>query len=77
MRPAEFRLSDFYLACFLKAQGWRLLDVRKEGRRSVFVFQDRPDRKEATLRYYNGEGTVRPLNFVAAVKDLKALIHNV
>jgi hypothetical protein len=38
--PAEYATSDFYLACFLKACGLKLLDAQREGRRTTFVFED-------------------------------------
>ena len=39
-------------------------------------FQDRADRRDAMLAFFNNEGSVRPLAYSAAIKDLKALIHN-
>jgi hypothetical protein len=41
----EFETRDFYLACFLRCTGYELLDLRAEGQRKVFVFQDRPTRR--------------------------------
>ena len=72
--PSRFR--DFYLACFLRCTGYELLDLRDEGRRKVFVFQDRPTRRDDVMAFYGEAGSVRPLTFAAAIKDLKALIHN-
>ena len=40
-----FETRDFYLACFLRCTGYELLDLRAEGRRKVFVFQDRATRR--------------------------------
>ena len=37
-----FETRDFYLACFLRCAGYELLNLRDEGQRKVFVFQDRP-----------------------------------
>lgn len=74
---APFQTTDFYLACYLKAIGYRLMDVQREGQRSVFEFEDRPERRDTLMGYYNNEGTVRPLALVGAIKDMKALIHNI
>ncbi len=71
-----FETTDFYLACYLRCDGYRLVGIRREGPRSVFRFEDRADRQHAMLAFFNNEGTVRPLAFSAAIKDLKALIHN-
>jgi Domain of unknown function (DUF5659) len=40
-RADMFETRDFYLACFLRCAGYELRDLRAEGRRKVFVFQDR------------------------------------
>ena len=50
-----FETRDFYLACFLRCTGYELLDLRAEGRRKVFVFRDRPTRRDDVLAFY-GEG---------------------
>ncbi len=72
-----FETTDFYLACYLRCDGFRLVGIRREGTRSVFRFEDRADRQVATLTFFNNEGTVRPLAYSAAIKDLKALIYNI
>ena len=71
-----FETTDFYLACYLRCDGFRLVGIRRNGTRSVFRFEDRADRGEVTLAFFNNEGTVRPLAYSSAIKDLKALIHN-
>jgi hypothetical protein len=71
-----FETRDFYLACFLRCTGYELLDLRDESRRKVFVFQDCPTRRDDVMAFYGEAGSVRPLAFTAAIKDMKALIHN-
>jgi hypothetical protein len=71
-----FETTDFYLACYLRCDGFRLIGIRREGPRSVFRFEDRADRQAIMLTFFNNEGTVRPLAYSSAIKDLKALIHN-
>jgi hypothetical protein len=53
-----------------------LLDLRSEGNRKVFVFRDRPNRRDDVVAYYGEIGSVRPLAFATAIKDMKALLHN-
>jgi hypothetical protein len=72
----NFETTDFYLACYLRCDGFRLTGIRREGKRSVFQFEGRADRHDAMLAFYNNEGGVRPLSYSAAIKDFKALIHN-
>jgi hypothetical protein len=72
-----YETTDFYLACFLRCVGYELADVRGNSGRVTFAFRDRPERRETLMAFYNNEGSVRPLAFVTAIRDLKAAIHNV
>jgi hypothetical protein len=74
--PGAFETCDFYLACFLRCAGYELIDLRGERRRRAFSFKDRPTRREDVLAYYGDSSSVRPLAFAAAIKDMKALLHN-
>ena len=73
---SAFETRDFYLACFLRCTGYDLIALRDEGRRKVFVFQDRPRRRDDVLAFYGDGATVAPLAFSATIKDMKALLHN-
>ena len=72
----SFETRDFYLACFLRCIGYELLDLRAEGQRKVFVFQDRPTRRGDVMAFYGDVATVHPLAFAATIKDMKALLYN-
>jgi hypothetical protein len=50
--------------------------LRAEGRRWVFAFKDRPERCDNAIAFYGEGGSVRPFAFAAAIKDMKALLHN-
>ncbi len=71
-----FETRDFYLACFLRCTGYDLVDLRAEGRRKVFVFRDRPTRRDDVLAFYGDTISVRPLAFASTIKDMKGLLHN-
>jgi uncharacterized protein DUF5659 len=73
---AAFQTRDFYLACFLRCTGYDLVGLRAEGRRKVFIFRDRPTRRDDILAYYRQGAAVAPLTFSATIKDMKALLHN-
>lgn len=73
---SAFETRDFYLACFLRCTGYELLDLRAEGSRKVFVFQDRPTRRDDVLAFYADTISVRPLAFASTIKDMKGLLHN-
>lgn len=73
---STFETRDFYLACFLRCAGYELLELRSEGPRKVFVFQDRQSRRDDVMAFYGDAVTVRPLAFAATIKDMKGLLHN-
>lgn len=75
-RPARYETGDFYLPCFLRCIGYDLQGLRREGRRALFVFADRPSRQADLMGFFGNKAEVKPLQFVSAIKDLKALIHN-
>ena len=75
-RQAAFETRDFYLACFLRCTGYERIDLRAEGRRKVFVFQDRPTRRDDVMAFYGHAASVRPHAFAATIKDMKGLLHN-
>jgi hypothetical protein len=56
--------------------GYDLVDLRAEGRCKVFVFRDRPTRRDDVLAFYGDATSVRPLAFAATIKDIKGLLHN-
>jgi hypothetical protein len=72
----EFGTRDFYLACFLRCLGYDLVDLRPDGSHKVFVFRDRPTRRNDVLAFYGDGAVVAPLAFSATIKDMKALLHN-
>ena len=60
IRQGAFETRDFYLACFLRCAGYELLDLRAEGRRKVFVFHDRPTRRDDVLAYFTHRASNGP-----------------
>jgi len=75
--PAEYETTDFYLASYLRSKGYSIIRLGKSGNRTIFKFGDKPERNKDILAYYNGEGSVPPLSLISAIKEMKALIHNV
>jgi hypothetical protein len=78
MKPDQvaFETSDFYLACFLRCTGYRLLGLRANGQKKIFVFKDRRSRPDDVMAFYGDAATVRPQAFAATIKDMKGLIYN-
>lgn len=72
---SKYATSDFYLAAFLKARNLKLISTEREGRRSIFIFEHKPNLKDLVLSFYNN-GQVEVNAFKNAIQDLKALIYN-
>ncbi len=73
---APFETRDFYLACYLKCQGYELIALRPEHGRKVFVFRDTSKRPGDVLAFFSDAATVPPLAFSTTIKDMKGLLHN-
>ncbi len=71
-----FETRDFYLACFLRCCGYEIAALRAEGARKVFIFRDRASRHDDVMGFYGDAISVRPLTFVATIKEMKGLLHN-
>jgi hypothetical protein len=73
-----FQTSDLYLASALKLHGFKLLDLRSDGRgKGIFVFTDREDRPQFVKNYFGGELTGSLKGFSNAWSDLKSLVNQV
>jgi len=75
--PSEFETTDFYLASYLRSIGYSIARLGKSGNRTIFKFEDKVEREEDILAYYNNKGSVPPLSLISAIREMKALIHNV
>lgn len=74
-----FRLTSFYTACFLFANGLELVNIEKDPtdpKRSHFVFRDSSERKILVQNFNfakedSPEVLIDPRKFVMAIKNLK------
>ncbi len=66
-------LSDLNLSAFLSVSGHKLLGVKRDGRKGLFIFEDTPELERDTLKFFNRETTVDALSFGEALRNLKAL----
>ncbi|MCK5036615.1 MAG: hypothetical protein KAS73_12025 [Candidatus Sabulitectum sp.] len=75
--PPEYETTDFYLASYLRSKGYCIASLGRSGNRTIFKFEDKPERENDILAYYNNKGCVPPLSLISAIREMKALIHNV
>ena len=67
--------SDIWLAAYLKAHGFKLVGTEREGRRCVFLFEDRVDREKLVADFFNA-GLVELTSLRHALDDLKSVVYN-
>jgi len=69
--------TDFYLAVFLLASGYKLIKTDKtDPRRFCFVFQDQENRAKLLEDFFNAKVKVEPRQFISSIKELKTLMYN-
>lgn len=66
-------VSDLYLGAFLKAKGFKLIDKKVEGKKVIFIFEDREDKEELLRQFFN-DGLVNVTAFKNALQDLKTIV---
>lgn len=74
-----FETKDFYLACFLKARGIKLINASGAPNKIsevVFKFQKVEKLEEIINNFYNENELIPAIRFVNAIRDLKALSHS-
>jgi len=72
-----FQTSDLFLAAYLKGLDFEITDVIKNDAKITFCFADKENRKQLILDYYNGKGSIEPLKFARAQRELKGVIFNI
>ena len=69
-----YESTDLYLAAFLRARGMTITGIEREGRRSIFCFEDTPEREDLVREFFNDGFCNRYKN---ALCDLKSMIYAV
>jgi hypothetical protein len=72
----EYQTTEFYVACFLRHLGYRLLRMDGPKGQRVFVFEDTDTREEDVMRYYNDEARIPPLAYSQTIRDMKQLLYS-
>ena len=71
-------ISDLALTAFLTTYeiGWKLIGVKPEGKRLVFILESSPEIENDILAYYNHSAKVDPLAFSESLRNLKSILFN-
>ena len=64
--------TDLSLASFLRCRSFPINNIRRQNGKSVFVFEDSAQLRDAVLEYAN-DGSVSVRSFCSTMRDLKAI----
>lgn len=65
------QISDVHLAAYLRAKGYKIVDVQPDGRRTEWRFADVPE--SVILDYYNGNDQISARDLFNAFREMKGL----
>ncbi|MFN3326518.1 MAG: DUF5659 domain-containing protein [Bryobacteraceae bacterium] len=68
----QYESADLNLASFLRCRGFPIKVIRREDRKTVFVFANTADLQRTIVDYAN-DGAVGVRSFSNTLRDLKAL----
>ena len=71
----NLELNDFYLAAYLIASGYEMLDISRIGNQSVFIFKSSEEIRQKVGNYYANIADVNAPRFAQEIKKLKNIIH--
>ncbi|MGB3346626.1 MAG: DUF5659 domain-containing protein [Candidatus Humimicrobiia bacterium] len=73
-----FKTRDFYLACFLRAKGYELIEAKEDINKKYiyFSFPKTNETDDLIVRFYSNRESVNVNQFINSIRDIRALIHN-
>jgi len=77
MPTKSFKTSDIALVAYLKAKGFQIQNIdRSRGNgKCIFLFEPDPEIESIVLKFFNGQCTVEPMDFLEQTRRVKALIY--
>ena len=69
---AVFETPDLNLASFMRCRGFKIQDIRNQGGRVIFVYEDSAELRSAVLDFAN-DGPIPVRSFCNTLRDLKAI----
>lgn len=72
-RPTQtYQTTDLMLASFLRCRSFQIEDIKQNKGRSLFVFNDTPELRQAIIDFAN-DSAVAVRSFCGTMRDLKAI----
>ena len=73
----QYSTKDYYIASFLKAKGFKLVNTNKKGRDIYFIFKDKEKIEKILPGFYNGTEKVVAIDLTTAIRNIKSMLHNI
>lgn len=70
----EKKLTDIALVTYLVCENFKIKKIERHKFKSLFIFDETKELKEAMLIFFNHEARVDPLKFSETLRNLKSLI---
>jgi hypothetical protein len=71
-----YNTEDLYLAAFLTAQGYPVLNWNRDTGLTTFAFAENSELSQLVGAYYADQVTTSPLQYGNSLKNLKSMIHS-
>ena len=77
MPTKSFKTGDIALVAYLKSKGFKIqgIDRSKSNGKCIFIFEPDPEIDSIALKFFNGQCTVEPMDFLEQTRRVKALIY--
>jgi len=72
----NFCTKDFYAVGYLLAEGYKLMSHSRNGRITLFEFENDQTLKESADKYYSMQALVEPMSCGNALGLLKLILHS-
>ena len=71
-----YRNKDFYLSAYLISKGFPLTgNLRENPTTTLFEFEDTLALRKYVEEFYSMKSSIEPIQFAAAIRSLKSVIH--
>ena len=71
----EYSTENFYEAAYLVYEKNRLVDAKRNGNNTVFLFEDNEKVINEVDKLFSMQALVEPLTYGSAIRSLKSIIH--
>jgi len=73
----KIETSDLYFAAYLQSAGCKIIDMKHEGSKYVFIFEDEKNRENLKSNYFNEsiDSAIPALKYANSIRSLKTMCY--